>query len=208
MATDAAFWDRIAPKYAQNPITDTDAYEHTIARTRAHLSPSDHVLELGCGTGSLALRLAPFVAHLTATDYAPGMLEIAREKAETLGQDNLSFQQIAAETPQQAQFDALLAFNMLHLLERPEQVIAQAFATLRPGGMFLSKTPCMQGRMRALWLPARIMSALGKWPRFRFISAKALEQKIRDAGFEIIETGNFHKTPPRLFVAARKPAKA
>ncbi len=55
---DAKFWDRAAPKYAASKIADTGGYERSLERMRALLNPDFTVLELGCGTGSTALRLA------------------------------------------------------------------------------------------------------------------------------------------------------
>jgi SAM-dependent methyltransferase len=40
--------------------------------------PAAHVLDLGCGTGELARRLAPQVAAITAVDQSEGMLALAR----------------------------------------------------------------------------------------------------------------------------------
>ena len=53
----AKFWDKAAAKYAKSPIEDIEAYNYTIGRTRSYLSPTDRVLEVGCGTGSTALLL-------------------------------------------------------------------------------------------------------------------------------------------------------
>ena len=46
------FWDKIAPKYAADPIKDMESYELTLNKTRGYLRPSDQVLEIGAGTGS------------------------------------------------------------------------------------------------------------------------------------------------------------
>jgi SAM-dependent methyltransferase len=45
----------------------------------------DHVLELGCGTGEDAVWLARRGVLVTATDASPGMLAVARAKAEAAG---------------------------------------------------------------------------------------------------------------------------
>ncbi|MBX9775787.1 MAG: hypothetical protein K2Y71_15505 [Xanthobacteraceae bacterium] len=60
---DAQFWNRAARKYAADPITDLTGYERTLARTRGLLRSSDIVMELGCGTGTTTLKLAPFISR-------------------------------------------------------------------------------------------------------------------------------------------------
>lgn len=45
------------------------------------------VLDAGCGTGYLAIKLARADAHVTAVDYAEGMLSVAREKIAAAGVD-------------------------------------------------------------------------------------------------------------------------
>jgi ubiquinone/menaquinone biosynthesis C-methylase UbiE len=70
MADPARFWDRRADGYSKRPIKDMESYEKTLDCTRKHLSASDEVLEVGCGTGTTALRLAPVVKQITATDIS------------------------------------------------------------------------------------------------------------------------------------------
>ncbi|QIE44763.1 class I SAM-dependent methyltransferase [Pseudohalocynthiibacter aestuariivivens] len=145
MPTQAQFWDRIAPKYAQKPIADVTAYEATMARTSQYLGATDRVLELGCGTGSTAVRLAPQVAQIVGTDISQEMIRIARGRAETAGVNNLSFNtthEFDQGSPA-ALFDAVLAFNFLHLLEDVPATLRTVHAQIKPGGMFISKSGCL-----------------------------------------------------------------
>ena len=87
----ATFWDKAAKKYAASKIADMGGYEETLARTRSFLHAEDHLLEIGCGTGSTALKLAPSVRQMTATDISGGMLAIANEKLQNTGLTNLNF---------------------------------------------------------------------------------------------------------------------
>ena len=80
ITSDARFWDRSSRKYAKSSIADLNGYERTLERTRAYLQPGDSVLELGCGTGTTALRLADGVQSYLATDISGGMIAIAEEK--------------------------------------------------------------------------------------------------------------------------------
>lgn len=205
----ASFWDRIAPKYAQDPIKDMPAYEYTLGRTKTYLKPDHRVLELGCGTGSTALQLAADVAQMTGTDLSPAMIKIARTKATGQGADNTVFQAHAAAEAAalQSPFDVVLGFNLFHLTPKAEDIFASIHRMLPVGGYFISKTPCLADRsvgvkrfvFRAM-IP--VMQWLGKAPYVRFYTQAELDSAITFAGFDIVEAGNF----PAMsrYIVARK----
>ena len=205
MTSNNAFWDKVAERYAAMPIGNQPAYEQTLARVADHLKGSDSVVELGCGTATTALTLAPKVARMLATDASAEMVRIGREKAQA--QENIEILQGAIDDPRLAtgQHDAVMAFSLLHLVDDLDATLAQVARMLKPGGLFISKTPCL----RAMWylrpiLP--VLRLLGKAPGgVAFLNPEALVAAIRRAGFEIVETGDYPaKTPPRRFVVARK----
>ena len=114
----AQFWDKIAPRYAEKRVGDPVAYEANLLRVRALLKTTDRILEIGCGTGSTALRLAPVVAHITATDISRGMIDIAQSKLGPDALPNISFRQAdASELIEGHPFDVICAFSLLHLIE-------------------------------------------------------------------------------------------
>mgnify|MGYP001947124536 CR=1 FL=1 len=206
-STDAQFWDRAARKYAQSKISDMEAYQTTMARTRAHLAASDRVLELGCGTSSTALLLAPDVTHITASDISAEMIEIGNEKVRDGGIRNVTpVQGVIGDPGLDGPFDVILAFNLLHLVPDPEATIARAFAQLPSGGRFISKTPCMAGKR---WIFAPLIAGLrlfGRAPtHVHLFHTDSLERMILNAGFEIVETGDYPRRMPSHFVVARKP---
>lgn len=192
------FWDKVAPKYAQDPIKDMAAYEYTLERTKSYLTAEDRVLEMGCGTGSTALLIAPHVRDIVGTDLSPAMIGIATEKAQAGGIRNASFAAVPARdaAAQGKAFDAVLGFNLFHLTPQAEDLFAQIHGLLPKGGYFISKTPCLGDpslglkriAFRAMIPP---MQWLGKAPFVRFFSHAELESAIKFAGFEIVETGNF-----------------
>lgn len=203
----AAYWDRIARKYATQPISNLEAYEYTLGRTRSYLKPTDRILELGCGTASTALLLAPSVAHVTATDISAEMVEIGREKAAKEGVDNITNLKAGVGDPALGNnYDAVLALNLFHLTDNPSEAIMQCREMVKPGGLFISKTPCLEGAWGLLRVPGFFMYHLGRWPRVRFFSVRKLERMITEAGFEIVESGNYPRTPPSRYVVARRKA--
>lgn len=203
--TDAAFWDRVAKRYAARPIADMESYEATLARVKTYLSETDRVLELGCGTGTTALLLAPFVRDYEGTDISGAMVGIARDKAWNASAANVSFRQagVAAGEHGKTSPDVVLAFNLLHLVPDTEAALAMIHGLLPEGGLFISKTPCVGGR----WYlrPAiAAMRLIGKAPYVRYLKLDQLDRMIVAAGFEIVETGLFSPKTPSRFVVARK----
>lgn len=200
------FWDDIADKYARQPIKDEAAYAQTLDRVRAHLRPQDRVLEVGCGTGSTALKLAGDAAHIHATDLSPRMIEIAQAKARTQGVANVTFASMALGRRVHADgpFDVVMGMNLLHLVEDLEGVLAGLAEQTAKGSVLITKTACLaeMGRFWRLLLP--VMQAIGKAPHVSFLSIAGLEGAIEAAGFEIIETGTYPVSPPSRFVVARR----
>jgi ubiquinone/menaquinone biosynthesis C-methylase UbiE len=211
MAADPArFWNRVAARYAKAPMRAPDAYAATLDRVRAHLTPGDRVLELGCGTGTTAVRLADAVAEITATDIADNMLEIARGRAADAGVANVTFAAADAEdVAQGAPYDVVMAFNLLHLMTDRAAALAAIARDLRPGGLLICKTICLAEPGQsvllrlALALALPVMQALGKAPRFAKLTVAELEAEIAAVGFDIIEAGNYPERPPSRLVIAR-----
>ncbi|MEJ6395220.1 class I SAM-dependent methyltransferase [Gymnodinialimonas sp. 2305UL16-5] len=207
MTDEARFWDKTARKYAQSAIRDPAAYEATLDRVRSYLRSDQNVLEIGCGTASTALLLAPHVAHITASDVSPEMIEIGREKIWDQSVRNVTpvAGQIGAPGLD-GRYDVILAFNLLHLLTDLDTTLAQVHAQLHPGGLFISKSPCLGDKKRWLKPVITLMQWLGKAPYVTFFSRATLRAQIEAAGFEIIETADLPPTMPSHFIVARRPA--
>lgn len=208
-ASDARFWDRISRKYARDAIADLGGYERTLDRTRALLNPDDQVLELGCGTGSTALRLAGDVRRYLATDLSAGMIAIAREKQAASPIPALAFQVATAEatTLEAGRFNAVLGFNYLHMVRDVPGTLRRIHTLLAPSGLFISKTPClgdMNPLLSGVLLPA--MRAIGLAPYVSVFWQTELCDLVSSAGFDILATEN-HATKGndrRPCIVARK----
>jgi demethylmenaquinone methyltransferase/2-methoxy-6-polyprenyl-1,4-benzoquinol methylase len=115
----------------------------TYDRLAAHIQPGWRVLDLGTGTGALALRAAARGAEVAGIDVNPAMLTIARHKAQVAGlADQLTWQEMGVaelDTLPSGAFDALCAgmcFSELTPSER-RYALRQAQRLLRPGGLLL-----------------------------------------------------------------------
>lgn len=206
MAT-AAFWDKAAKKYAASPIKDMTAYEDTLTRTRSFLRAEDHLLEVGCGTGSTAIKLAPAVKRIIATDISSKMLGIARDKITNGGPQNIDFVQSEITKPiAGAPFDAACAFSILHLVDDLDAALLHLRSQIKPGGYLISKTACLSDMNFMVKPMIKIAQWIGQAPHVLIFDADGLEMAFRKAGFDIVEAGYFGKNTYTRFVVAQRPA--
>ncbi len=209
----AKFWDNIAEKYAKSPIQDITSYEYTLERTKSYLSQDSHVLELGCGTGSTALCLAPHVQHITATDLSNNMIKIAKRKAEEQEVTNINLyaSDLFDIDQEGGPYDAVLAFNLIHLLEDTSKIMQQISKLLKPNGVFISKTACKPNealpiKLRFILMMLPVAQLFGKAPFVKLMKVSELEDHIMDAGFNIIETHASPSQPSSRYIVAKKPS--
>ncbi|MCZ8036276.1 MAG: class I SAM-dependent methyltransferase [Novosphingobium sp.] len=205
---EADFWNRAAPSYAKSRIKDLPGYERTLARTRELLDRSATVLELGCGTGSTALRLAPSIGHITGTDISREMISLADARKAAAGCTNTTFtvtDERCAPWPDQ-RFDAVLAFNLLHLVRDRPALLQSVGRVLKPGGLFITKTPCLSEMNAIIRFAIPLMRLIGKAPYLSFFTAADLASEVAERGFSIIEKARHGSGQKdfRVFIAARK----
>jgi arsenite methyltransferase len=208
VTADARFWDQIAESYARKPVEDPDAFERKITLTKARMTPRDVVLDIGCGTGSLALRLAPHAAHVHGLDLSGEMVRIARHKASEQRVDNVTFHvgpfEECAAFPAES-LDGLCAYSLLHLVEDREATLARIYRLLKPGGFFVSSTVCLRGS----WIPygalLRVMRWLGRAPSVHILDRATLEHEVRRAGFVDLTSPDVGAKPTVAFLVAQKP---
>lgn len=92
------------------------------------------VLEVGCGTGLVMLRLREFARSVQGVDLSPGMLEKAKERglSVTLGS--------ATELPFESdRFDVTCSFKVLAHVPEIETALSEMARVTRPGGVVLAE---------------------------------------------------------------------
>lgn len=122
------------------PLVGETAFKRALIAAAA-IAPEQRVLDLGCGTGTLALMIAEACpgAQVSGVDIDPRILAIARDKAKRAGAA-LDLRQGSATAPpfEAGSFDRVLSTLMLHHLTTPQK--REAFAAvrrlLRSGGEF------------------------------------------------------------------------
>lgn len=108
-----------------------------------HPSHTLHVLDTGCGTGAMAMRLAQLGCRVTLFDSSTQMLELARRAVKEAGTaDRVSLKQgdacRLADLFPVASFDIILCHSLLEYLENPGVVLGAAAGLLRNSSSILS----------------------------------------------------------------------
>ncbi|MGW2632866.1 class I SAM-dependent methyltransferase [Streptomyces chattanoogensis] len=134
---DAAYWEAAAERFDDEPdhgLRDPAVRAAWDARLRSWLpSGRARILDLGCGTGSLALLAAEQGHRVTGVDRSPAM--IARARAKLAGRDAGFLVGDAAEPPVgEERFDVVLVRHVLWALPDPAAVLRHWAGLLAPGG--------------------------------------------------------------------------
>ena len=127
--------------------------------TTGDLMPGTSLLEIGIGTGRIALPLLAAGVNVTGVDIAPRMVERLRAKYDERLERNLGLLwgalrvEIADMTAlpfADASFDAVLGVHVLHLVPEWRAALDEALRVLRPAGAFLLGQDITDGAERHL----------------------------------------------------------
>lgn len=99
-----------------------------------NLTPDSHVLEVGIGTGRIALPLASHVGSMAGVDLSPGMMQrlIAKRTNENI---HLTQADITRLPFKDGVFDAIIAAHIYHLVPNWRDGLREAARVLKPGAL-------------------------------------------------------------------------
>lgn len=185
----------------------------------ASVRPGMRVLDLGCGTGDLALSAAKLVGpegEVAGLDFSEPMLEIARKRAERLRRDARPYGRSrfilkrAEDLPiEEKPFDLIVSgFVLRNIYENIDTILTGVRASLREGGSisFLDLTEPKGRLKRLLWkfYMNTAVALCGKilfgrhYPVFyltesarRFLKPEEFVKKLEEKGFEAIRVKKF-----------------
>lgn len=177
----------------------------------AQLACGPDVLDVGCGTGSLSLRLAARGFHVTGVDLSAEMLDLARQKPASpvpVRWLQTSALELIDHFPPES-FDTICCVLLLSELSAPErsETLRQCHRLLRPRGQLLVadevRAPTLARRFlhRLVWLPLAAITYV--FTQASTHPVPGLDAALAGAGFTLVRRepnrlGNF------LVIEARK----
>lgn len=134
MSVDIQF-DKIAQSYNTQRAHPPEVSAQIGAAIAALAGANAQILELGVGTGRIALPVAAAGCHVVGIDIARDMLRVAA--AEPVATLALLQGDVAALPFRHHSFDAVLAVHVLHLVPDWRGVLAEIARVIKPGGVFI-----------------------------------------------------------------------
>lgn len=161
---------------------------------QANIQPGQHVLDLACGTGTLAVQMAQFqpLAQITGVDGDPEVLARARKKVERAGvRVRLDHANATALPYGAGQFDRVMTSLFFHHLDWPDKqrAASEILRVLKPGGeLHMADWGRPANRlMRWLFFPVQVLDGFANT---RSHVAGQLVELFQQAGFQaVVERG-------------------
>jgi ubiquinone/menaquinone biosynthesis C-methylase UbiE len=161
---------------------------------RAGLKPGMQVADIGCGIGTISLRIAEHVGpegEVTGVDISPEQIAQARREAQDRGQANVRFRVASATDTGLSRdaFDLVFCRFVLMHLARPGDAIREMRALLRPGGILVCEDgdftrPFCEPPSAAFERCFELYRAIGERRGLDFRLGPRLYRLFLDAGFE------------------------
>jgi 2-polyprenyl-3-methyl-5-hydroxy-6-metoxy-1,4-benzoquinol methylase len=137
MSSEKRDFDKVAGNWDEDPakVRLANGIADTII-SQITLTSNMNVLDFGCGTGLLSLRLQPFVHSVTGVDSSRGMLDVINSKIENHGLTNVSAKLLDLENGDSLQGDYQLVTSAmtLHHVCEVEPLIERFYQMLLPNG--------------------------------------------------------------------------
>lgn len=130
-------FDREAAKWDTNPDRVKLAHDVAAAIIReVNLTKDMEVLDFGCGTGLLTLKLQPLVKTITGVDSSQGMLRVLQDKIEMQELNNIRTRFVDFEKDEHVAgaYNLIVSSMTLHHVPDTVALFKEWFALLRPGG--------------------------------------------------------------------------
>jgi len=206
------FWDKQAKRYDHSERQFEQVFKEIVSKTKTYLTKKDTVLDFGCATGTKTLELAESSGFIYGIDISPEMINEALIKLKA--QKNISNAEFAAGSIFENEFsskdfDKIISYGVLHLLDNKEDVLQKIHEMLAPGGLFISTTACLKDKMklknRIEFLLYAVIKKLGIFPlHLNLFTTTDVEKLVSASKFEILESERIFNGITISYIVAQK----
>ncbi len=184
------FWDTLSPEYDRFIQKWWKIYASTLLdKVSDDVSKGSIVLEVACGTGLVALKIAEKTSRVYGVDISQPMINEAKLKVEKKEINNVEFSaEDAYALPfDKDMFDTVICNNALHNMVNPQKALSEMKRVLKPGGRLIA-TIVGIGESRKFKLAMVIYHLFGgKLPIFHKLSLDDSANMINATGFSVVK---------------------
>jgi len=196
-----AFWDNKAGsdndlQATGRGLMDLPGYLHTVAEVvkLLDLKQGEHLIDVGCGAGIMALSLAPWLGSICAIDISTAL--VSRAGANLQGQENVTFSvgSITRIPVPDSSAEKLLAYSVIQYLEKEENVrlvMQEVARVLKSGGRALlaaNPDPLLRGAYEQVVRQRPdvegVNKELGLLDHLLWLSQKQMTEMAKSAGLQ------------------------
>ena len=203
------YWGKLARTFHEDTlyVVGHDVYQEVRRWLQNQFEVTDAALELGCGTGFFSGIIADRVKHLTATDFAPEMIEQAKKNLSQFRNVEVRKEDSYDTSFADNVFDVILLANLLHIVETPVAVLKESHRVLQSDGriVIVDATGHGMSLFKKMRLVVRYLRRFGKPPSSnRSFSPDELAAMVEEAGFAVEESILIGKNAKVVCLRGRK----
>lgn len=189
------FWDRLAPNFDKKNSVNQQLMSILIA----NISKKDRVLEIGTGTGDIAIEIANHCFFIKATDFSKEMIRRATLKSYP---NNLSFSVEDGTHLNYANesFDVVLTVNTLHVVPKINKMLKEINRVLKPGGFFLAVVPISKQSKLKAFITRLFMRIM----KFHFWGVEKYIQVLKKNSYKVIDYKEVNESGDTLIFITQK----
>ena len=161
---------------------------------KLNISSGHKVLDVGCGTGRLTLKLAGKVDHITGIDPSIQRIEVARRKLTQMNPENVTFELGSSDDIcryGEDVFDVVYLNAVFHWINDKEEALNNIYWALKPGGKLGIYTSDKDHPFTVTIIAKEVLRRAGIIDESANFSAPVntveLHSLLRKSGFRVIE---------------------
>lgn len=199
------FWDRVSGWSKAESAANSGLVKLLGSRFPVYIKPSDTVLDFGCGTGTITLRIGGHAKTVRGVDVSTGMLVRAQQNLSNNRIENVTFTKITELDGMfnNDYFEAITCFNVLQYIEDRKELLKRFYKLLNPGGTLMIAVPCFNSKKSPIVLLLGFMGFMRIMPKTYFLKVDEMEKEAVDAGFAIVESSGPSNSPEKFIVAKK-----
>lgn len=205
------YWNKLSNNYDNFIARHWNIYNSSLFdKITREISKGTVVLDVACGTGLIAEKMAAKAKNVVAVDLSENMIAQATSKQKALDIENIEYRvEDAYHLPfGDGIFDMATCINALHNMQNPEKALSEIRRVLKPGGKLIVSIVGIGTslRFKIMFTLMRVFQKL-PLPVFHKVNLNQAADIVKRAGFEVIKNEQIkddRDMMPLLYLIAQK----